>query len=174
MLANFIQLLFFLSSAYFAAVLTVSAVSKLRSPRYFIEILIFYGIRPRTLAKFCAWLLIGIELALAMLLVSGYLPALSSLFTLLLFCAFFVVKFIGNRKGQMSNCGCFGEVHEPLDTASLIASLIQICVAAIGVWVGARLEQGEHLGILHTSLILALAISLLGFIVMKRVRRVDA
>lgn len=116
-----------------------SAIPKLRHPKGFILVVLEYRVLPPSLGRLYARLLPGLELLVALLLLSGTLVRLAAAAASALFVSFVVGVGVNMVRGRDLDCGCFGKGRRTgvglllQDSALLAASLALAALA--GGWV---------------------------------------
>lgn len=90
------------------AVLLFSAWTKLAAPKYFVATVHEYGIFPDGLVLPLSTGVVGLELALGAMLLTGFLRRAAAWISVPLLLLFMAMLGVGIAKG-MDSCGCFGE-----------------------------------------------------------------
>lgn len=122
----------FAFSVYFGAMLTVSGLTKLDNPDYFLKALRLYGIFPKWLIRFVATVFPWFELALAVVLVAGIFQHASAAVSLMLFTSFLVLELILLSMGKAVPCGCYGLAFpRKVDSTSVVTSALLVSLAGI-------------------------------------------
>lgn len=119
---------------YLGSILFVSGVAKLGNLGGFQATLYRHGILPRRIVPRFSSLLPVFQVLLAYALIAGILPYVTAGATLVLFVAFLCTELMLLARKKAAQCGCYG-VAFPLavDRASVVASLILVCLAAVNV-----------------------------------------
>jgi uncharacterized membrane protein YphA (DoxX/SURF4 family) len=105
-----------------------SGVAKLRDTAAFAEGVGRYGILPARVARHAAFVIIGLELAIAAGFASGVFVRWTSLVALALLAAFALAVTINLRRGRELPCMCFGSrSQDPISAWSLIRMGLLAC-----------------------------------------------
>ena len=126
-----------------AAVFVVSALAKLFAIDHF-EIYIFsYGILPLNLCFLLARLCIGVELAVALFLLTGWYPRLTRTVTVMLLLAFTLFLCYAALAGRSDSCQCFGKMVEMSPWQSILKNAILLVLVLLSYRYGttARLPR---------------------------------
>jgi hypothetical protein len=142
-----------------AAVLTVSAVAKLRSFDDFRRT-VGAVIASRGAASVLAVAVVAVEATLAVLLAAGVLPDAVAAATFVLFLGFVVVSLWAELRGLRVRCNCFGHSDRELGRDSLVTS-VPLAVTALVYWALLRGANPElALGALPLAATLGIAVLL--------------
>ena len=90
------------------AVCLLAGLEKARAPRDFFEGVRQYALIPARLAPAAGGALIGAELAIGLLLVSGLVPALAAAGAIALFAVFAAALAVSLARSNTAPCHCFG------------------------------------------------------------------
>lgn len=113
-----------------------SALGKLRDPGTFVHGVLDYEILPRGVAHVFGLLLPYVELGTAVLLISGFYPAIAASLALLLLVSFAIALGINARRGRAIPCHCFGAAATSLiGWHSLLRDVILLPFASWLLWV---------------------------------------
>lgn len=120
---------------YFALIFSVSSLGKLDDPAHFSVVLRQQRILPswsiQVVSEFLPW----VEIAVAILLISGMAPLASAVAAAMLFVIFLTVKIILLVTKDSVDCGCYGDSQlDRVDTASLVVSTLFVLFAGIHLW----------------------------------------
>lgn len=113
------------------ALFCLSAVAKLVSIDGFELYIYSFGWLSLSASFMAARLCIGVELVLALLLITGWYPRLTRLATLLLLIGFSVVLCIAALMGRSDSCQCFGDLVEMNPVQSLLKNAILIALVLL-------------------------------------------
>lgn len=140
-----------------AAVFVVSALAKLFSIDHF-EIYIFsYGFFPLNLCYLLARLCIGVELALALLLLTGWYPRLTRTAAVLLLAAFTLFLCYAALAGRSDSCQCFGKMLEMNPWQSMFKNAVLLVLVLLSFRYGPPARHpGVWLPLTLTVLLFAL------------------
>jgi uncharacterized membrane protein YphA (DoxX/SURF4 family) len=86
-----------------------ASIDKLAFPREFANLVTSYGILPEIFATYFAYVLPWVELVLGAFLMGGIFIRITSKISLSVLLVFLVAIGIQALKGQIRDCGCFGE-----------------------------------------------------------------
>lgn len=111
-------------------VFLASAMPKMRHPKNFMLAVIEYRILPFTFSRLFALILPGLELLIALLLITGTLVRLAAFSYALLMLSFVIGVSVNLRRGRDMRCHCFGSSHTRKITASLVAQDLLLCMSA--------------------------------------------
>jgi uncharacterized membrane protein YphA (DoxX/SURF4 family) len=116
------------------AIFLASGILKARKPNQFVRAVAAYRLLPAGWIRPLAYTLLGIEIVVGILLLSGWqVQAAAALCTILLLC-FSCAIAINLARGRTNiNCGCFGVGHEQRINRSLLARDLLLLIPAIGV-----------------------------------------
>jgi uncharacterized membrane protein YphA (DoxX/SURF4 family) len=121
------------------AISLLAGIEKLRAPRKFFEGVKQYGLVTPRVAPIAGSALIGAELVLGLLLVSGLAPVLAALGAIVLFNVFAAALAVSIARENTVPCHCFGasevEKVSPLALARalvLVAIAVAVLVLALG------------------------------------------
>ncbi len=89
-------------------IFAVSAVAKLRAPAAFVRGVVAYAIIPPPLARLYGWTLPFVELATALLLLSGFALIFGSGLATVMLTSFAAAIAVFSIQGRQLNCNCFG------------------------------------------------------------------
>jgi Methylamine utilisation protein MauE len=132
------------------AICLLAGAEKLRAPREFFDGVKQYGIVRPQLAPLVGGALIGSELVIGLLLVTGLVPALAALAAILLFGVFAVALAVNLAQENTAPCHCFGASEvEKISPVALVRALV-LEVIAIAVLVYAL---GDTAGITRHELL---------------------
>jgi uncharacterized membrane protein YphA (DoxX/SURF4 family) len=123
-----------------ATVLFVAGIAKLRAPRSFRTTLAELRL-PTAAASLFAVVIPAWELVTAVLLVSGWLPALGAASSAVLATVFVVSAGLARRSGHDVPCNCFGTARERLGGTTVIRASM-LFGAAVVVFVAALAGDG--------------------------------
>ncbi len=112
-------------------VFLLSAVPKLRRPRFFAWSVVAYDILPEKVAYGFAFALIPLELFLAATFLTGWLMSVALALATLLLVVFTVAVGINLRRGHLVDCGCFGEGSEPISIRSVARLFLLLTVVLL-------------------------------------------
>lgn len=120
---------------YFAAMLGISGIAKLENVEYFADTLRRHRILPLwsiiTVSRVFPWL----EILGAVLLISGFKPIETSIFTFFLFAGFLAIELILVMTKRAMECGCYGVAFpQTVDWVSLVVSLVLVALAGVHLW----------------------------------------
>lgn len=163
-------MLYLTLNLYFAALLSVSALSKLDNLAGFLDTLHRQGILPETTRPFFSKAIPFIQLLVALLLVLGVLPLFATLVVLALCVCFLAIESFLLWTGRSDNCGCFGVAYRiRVDSASIVSSLILVGLATAQFWI-ARLPGSDDTDTarLVATLPFAAAMSFISFRIHRR------
>ena len=132
------------------AICLLAGVEKLRAPREFFQGVEQYGlVRPR-LAPITGSVLIGAEIVLGGLLVSGLAPVVAALGAIVLFSVFAAALAVSIARDNTAPCHCFGASEvEKISPAALVRALVLVGIS-VGVLV---LALGDTASITRHELI---------------------
>jgi hypothetical protein len=116
-------------------VFLVAAITKLRRPSQFVVAVRNYQLIPRALSRPIAFMVVVIELLVAISMLSGWVLDVSVPAATLLLLSFAAAVAINLRRGRVVPCGCFGSVSEGISSRSLgrIGLLFVAVIGLIGV-----------------------------------------
>jgi len=106
------------------AVCLLAGLEKARAPRDFFEGVRQYALIPARLAPAAGGALIGAELAIGLLLVSGLVPALAAAGAIALFAVFAAALAVSLARSNTAPCHCFGASEvERISPVALLRAL---------------------------------------------------
>jgi len=109
----------------------LAGIEKTRKPGDFVEGVRQYRIVPARSAPIAGWALIGAELVLGALLVSGLVPALAAVGAIVLFSVFAAALALSLARSNTAPCHCFGASEvEKISPVALVRALALAGVAA--------------------------------------------
>ena len=133
---SFVNLLFTL---YFAAVFGISGFAKLQQPGQFAMTLRRQQILPSWSIIPVSWSLPGVEILVAILLVTGIDQRITAYVVLSLFIAFLAFEATLLLTKRFAECGCYGIAYQQkAGVTSVLTSIILVCFAALHLWVVER------------------------------------
>lgn len=126
---------------YFAAMLGVAGLAKIKHPEQFAATLRRHRILP-------AWSIVGVsravpwlEVAAAASLIAGTAPVATAALVLMFFVSFLVIETILVVAKRATECGCYGVAYpQKVDEASVATSLVLVSAAAFHLWAVAWVE----------------------------------
>ncbi len=122
---------------YFAAILSVSGLAKVEHPALFAATLRKQHLLPAQSVAGASYVVPWAELVLAVMLVLGLVPAVTSGLVLGLFCSFLIVDVVLLTTKRSVDCGCYGNAHaRKADSASVVTATVLVCLAALHAWTG--------------------------------------
>ena len=112
------------------AICLLAGVEKLRAPREFFRGVEQYGlVRPR-FAPLVGGALIGAELVLGLLLVSGLVPVVAALGAIVLFNVFAAALAVSVARDNTAPCHCFGASEvEKISPVALVRALVLVGIS---------------------------------------------
>jgi hypothetical protein len=121
---------------YFAAMLGVAGLAKIKHPAQFAATLRRHGIFP-------AWSIVGIsrivpwlQIAVAVSLVTDITPVATAVLVLMFFISFLIIETILVVTKRATECGCYGIVYpQKVDGASIMTSIILVLAATLHLWI---------------------------------------
>jgi putative oxidoreductase len=113
------------------AVCLLAGLEKIRAPRNFFEGVRQYRLVPAGLASLVGSALIGVELAVGILLVSGLVPVVAGAAAIALFTVFAAALAISLARSNRAPCHCFGA--SDVETISPLALLRALALAGVAV-----------------------------------------
>lgn len=121
------------------AICLLAGLEKLRAPQNFFQGVKQYGLITPRFAPLAGGVLIGAELVVGVLLVSGLVPVLAALGAIVLFGVFAVALAVSLARGNTASCHCFGASDvEKISPVALVRALalegiaVSILVYALG------------------------------------------
>lgn len=108
----------------------VAALAKMAAPTAFLETVKVYKLLPERWALLAATGLVGGELALGVLLVTGLFRRTAAWLNLLLLVGFSGVLLYAMKAG-IKDCGCFGKMLEATPQVSLVKNLVLLALNAV-------------------------------------------
>jgi hypothetical protein len=124
-----------LASMLVGAVLLFSAYTKILAPQAFVATITQFGLLPHGLELMVATGLIGIEFALAVLLLTGISRRLAATLTLPLLLGFIALLIYAMRLG-MESCGCFGESLKIPPPVEIVIDSVLVLLIGVVLWRG--------------------------------------
>ena len=124
-----------LASMLVGAVLLFSSYTKILAPQAFVATITQFDLLPHGLELMAATGIIGIEFALAVLLVTGIARRLAATLTLPLLLGFIGLLIYAMRLG-MESCGCFGEALKIPPPVELAIDSVLVILIGIVLWRG--------------------------------------
>ena len=117
---------------YFSAMLGVAGIAKLRQPSAFAATLRRHRILPPWSISPVSRGLPWVQVAIALLLVSGSFPIVTSIAALALLVSFLMTECILLATKRATDCGCYGVAYRmKVDGASVAASSILVLLALV-------------------------------------------
>jgi len=113
------------------AVSLLAGLEKARAPRDFFEGVRRYALIPGRLAPAAGGALIGAELAIGALLLSGLVPVVAASLAIALFAVFAAALAVSLARSNTAPCHCFGASE--VERISLLALLRALALAGLGV-----------------------------------------
>ena len=131
-----------------------SGMVKVLDARSFMEALQLYNL-PGWLIPLGAFVP-PVEVAVGLALVLGFVPRITTVFTLGMLLFFSILLLIGIFGGELDSCGCFGRLLEQSPGGALIRNGV-LMVITIGIWIYRREQitvwRGWQLGLLTVVLL---------------------
>lgn len=126
-----------------ALILFGSALSKLRDLATFVQGVLDYEILPRGAAHAFGLLLPYVELGTAILLLSGFFPAVAASLVLLLLISFAIAIGVNANRSRPIPCHCFGAIQSSrIGWHSLLRDVILLPLAGWLLWIA--LDDGAR------------------------------
>lgn len=120
---------------YFAAMLSISGLSKVNDSEYFATTLRQQHIVPVWSVGIATKILPWIEILVAILLVTGAIAMITAVIVLVLFIFFLGLKVFLLRTGWAEDCGCYGNAKsQKIDVVSITVSFILTLLAIMYLW----------------------------------------
>ena len=145
-----------------AVVFLLAAFSKALDMPAFYEQIAAYGIFPE-LAPVAAWTFVIVECIIAGMLITHAFPQLAQLGAGLLLVLFVGVTAYGMATGQLSECGCFGNVLPRTPQQTLIEDILMIAALVFAFTVFRKdkpKKQGVRMSIASVFGVLGLALAI--------------
>lgn len=146
-----------------AAIFAWSALGKLRDLRGFRDAITAFRLLPRDWSAPLAWVFVGGEVAVVLLMLSG-VPALLGLgFALAagLLALFAIALISAMRRALAVSCNCFGGSEQPISWYDVVRNALLIACSLLGGWLLTLPQRG-----LAGSETLLLGVMALGFVVL--------
>jgi peroxiredoxin/uncharacterized membrane protein YphA (DoxX/SURF4 family) len=129
------SVILFMIELYFSVTLCVAGLSKVSDSEHFRATLYRQHLLPERAISFFSIIFPYIEIALALFLMTGFLPFISSITLVLLFVGFLLVKATLFHAHQDADCGCYGSTRlEAKAEISLAVSVCQLLLSLILLW----------------------------------------
>lgn len=125
----------FILDAYFAAILGVAGISKIREPAQFAMALRQQRLLPHWSIVRVSSVFPWAEVVLASVLIVGIGNVISATLVTALFGGFLIIKVILVTTKSTTGCGCYGHATaNRVDSADLITSTALLCLAILHLW----------------------------------------
>lgn len=146
-----------------AAIFGWSALGKLRDLRGFRDAITAFRLLPREWSGPLAWVFVGGEIAVVLLMLSGVPAALGLGFALATgLLALFAVALIGAMWRALAvSCNCFGSSEQQISWYDVVRNVLLIACSLLGGWLLRLPQRG-----LTTDETLLLGVMALGFVVL--------
>ena len=105
-------------------VFLLSAYFKIRQPRIFARQVVAYNILPNQLAYLLGFVLIPLEIYVALSLLTGITANLALLVAGILLLIFLAAVAMNMWRGRKIACGCFGQTSEPISLRTIVRLLL--------------------------------------------------
>lgn len=120
---------------YFAAMLSISGLSKIDDLEHFADILHYQNLIPTKCVFLVARIFPFVEIVIAFLIISGIAPLLSAIIALCLFTGFLLQKSVLLFLDRTEDCGCYGQAKpQAIDAASIGTSTLMVLLVILLFW----------------------------------------
>lgn len=136
------------ASIFLGLLLLFSATAKIAAPKSFLDVLGQFGILPQDFLVPVGAGLVGLELSLSVLFITGAFRRAAAWLNLMLMMLFVGLMAEAIRRG-FEHCGCFGEVLRLAPKQEIWIDILLLALTVVVLWRGENRQWGSA-GLRHT------------------------